>query len=273
LAERRVDLKGPSEMERNRGHDRFRSLDLKLASSDAVEADLPCRWRRSTEHLTDPPKSPSDCPEFGRIVEAVRGAEAGEAAGRNELFLLLLRFQGRLMASIGYYRDVSWDLAYDAALDMNVGAVETAVKKEFLLPPESCWLWRFLYRRASRQLWLNRRQSKDTSERRRGKAARQENTASPHLPRIMYGSEALLGVVAKGHRDPMEHAFAKEAFSRVCEVAARHLPRPQRTIFFARLEKLPFDEIARMAGTTPGAARVRYLKAARELRMLEGEAA
>lgn len=257
--------------EQSHREDFFNALSLAPLAGRA-NREPPWRWRGHAEDVADPPKPPGDSPDFTAVVVAARRAGTGEAGGQSDLFLSLLCHQGRLVVSLEYYRGASWDLAYDAALDLNVGMIEAAVKRKLVLPNESRFFWRFLYRRATRQLWLNRRQAKETAEKRRGKAARRANPATIHLPRFIYGSEELLRVVAPG-KSPVEYAFAREAFSRVREVAARNLPRAQRTIFFARLENLPFNEIARIAGTTPGAARVHYLKASRELRALLGETA
>lgn len=249
----------------------FNALSLAPLAGRA-NREPPWRWSGLAGVVTDTPKPPGDSPDFAAIVVAAQRAGTGDTGGQSDLFLGLLCHQGRLEVALEYYRGASWDLAYDAALDLNIGIVEAAAKRKLVLPDESRVLWRFLYRRATRQLWLNRRQAKETAEKRRGKAARRANPARTHLPRFIRGSEELLRIVAPG-KSPVEHAFAREAFSRVREVAALNLPRAQRTIFFARLENLPFDEIARMAGTTPGAARVHYLKASRELRALFGEVA
>jgi RNA polymerase sigma-70 factor, ECF subfamily len=68
--------------------------------------------------------------------------------------------------------------------------------------------------------------------------------------------------------DPHSELAAVEAEDRIRDGLAR-LPRLQREVFLLRtLEATDYDEIARVLGTTPGAARVHYHHAVKRLKEL-----
>lgn len=66
--------------------------------------------------------------------------------------------------------------------------------------------------------------------------------------------------------DPYERAVAGEAERRL-EEGLRRLPRLQREVFLLRAQQgLEYEEIAAALGTTPGAARVHYHHAVKQLK-------
>ena len=68
--------------------------------------------------------------------------------------------------------------------------------------------------------------------------------------------------------DPYEELAARETESRLA-VGLAGLPRLQREVFLLRAQQgCEYDDIARILGTTPGAARVHYHHAVKRLREL-----
>ena len=73
---------------------------------------------------------------------------------------------------------------------------------------------------------------------------------------------------AVDHADPEGQVIAHDQAARI-RVGITQLPRLQREVFLLRVQEgLPYDEIARSLGTTPGAARVHYHHAVQRLKGL-----
>jgi RNA polymerase sigma factor (sigma-70 family) len=232
-----------------------------MATELLLEAASPLREDCLSEEGTPP--SPAGA-RLEAFREAARQAKAGEAAGRRKLFELVLPHQDWLIEKLRYYRFASWDLAHDAVIDMMIGIVEDASKGNLRLPAQERWLRRFLYRRAGRQFWINRRRAKGTREKRRGRKARRDKPVDSYLPRIKFHSwKYLEGLTNQSNEGNLD---ARDFLRRLQEVAAEKLTRRERTILFARLEKLGYREIAPLARTSPGAARVLHHKAVRKMR-------
>jgi RNA polymerase sigma factor (sigma-70 family) len=185
--------------------------------------------------------------------EAVRGAfaryRAGEDPAGQDLLKLLFDVRKTWANSIQWYKGVSWDLAHDAVLDTILQIHEKArskKKSKFYLPPTG--LRTFVFRLVRRTLWDLKRRAHQVNIKRRDKKAKRGEAANLFLPRIIHVSQAPeakpAAIVAKRDLD----SIALRAFFK--------LPRRKRAMALAHFEGIPYEEIARMTGTTERAARV-----------------
>jgi DNA-directed RNA polymerase specialized sigma24 family protein len=245
--------------------------DLNMKNLGWTEVSLQDRMAEGACWLTDETGEPSPCPEDAGPrprasrwndpepqkpslnEEAVRSAfyryRAGEDGAGPELLSILFKIRKGWANSIRWYKGASWDLAHDAVLDTVLYIHEKArakKKSKFYLPLTG--LRRFIFRLVCQKLWDLKRRAHQVNIKRRDKKAKRGEAANLFLPRIIHvreAPEAKPGVIVE-----------KRDLDRIALRAFFKLPRRKRAMALAHFEGIPYEEIARMTGTTERAARV-----------------
>jgi RNA polymerase sigma factor (sigma-70 family) len=185
--------------------------------------------------------------------EAVRCAfaryRAGEDPAGQELLTLLFDVRKTWANSIQWYKGVSWDLAHDAVLDtiLHIHKKARAKKKsKFYLPRTG--LRKFVFRLVRQNLWDLKRRAHQVNIKRRDKKAKRGEAANLFLPRIIHVREA--------PEAKPSAVVEKREFDKIALRAFFKLSKRKRAMALAHFEGIPYEEIARMTGTTERAARV-----------------
>ncbi len=139
-----------------------------------------------------------------------------------------------------------WFDPEDAFSEVTLEVYQEALKGDLKSPPEQDDWSGYLYGRMRKRIWQNLRKDKRTL------------TADE-------GHEALSKVEASDKDDPVKSFETREELEKLVPEVKGLLSPKQEIVFFAAAQELPPDEVARLARTTPGAARVHLSKAEEKL--------
>lgn len=139
-----------------------------------------------------------------------------------------------------------WFDPEDAFSEVTLEVYQEALKGDLKSPLEQDDWSKYLYGRMRKKIWQKLRKDKWTM------------TADE-------GNEALSKVEASDKDDPVKSFETREELEKLVPEVKDLLSPKQEIVFFATAQDLPTDEIARLARTTPGAARVHRAKAEEKL--------
>lgn len=139
-----------------------------------------------------------------------------------------------------------WFDGEDAFSEITTEVYQEALKGDLLAPSEEKDWIKFLFLRMRKRIWEKRRKD--------------ERTLTGDE-----GQEALSNVEASDKDDPVRSLEAREELEKLVPEVNRLLSPKQEVVFFATAQELSPEDVARVAQTTPGAARVHLSKAEKKL--------
>lgn len=139
-----------------------------------------------------------------------------------------------------------WFDAEDAFSEITTEAYQEALKGDLEAPSDNDEWVKFLFLRMRKRIWEKRRKD--------------ERTLTGEE-----GQEALSNVETSDKDDPVKSLEAREELEKLVPEVKSLLSAKQEVVFFATAQELSPEEVARVAQTTPGAARVHLSKAEKKL--------